>query len=329
MDAGLARGRGPLEEEGGDQFSVDHLFLDQDGVPTLVEVKRSSDHRIRREVVGQMLDYAAHAVAYWHVETIRGRFEAQCDGQGRDPAEQVGQLIEATPDDEEAIEAYWNQVDTNLRAGRIRLIFAADQIGGQLRRVIEFLNRFMDPVEVLGVEIRHYRGQGIRALVPRVVGQTMATQGKTSTGGPGKQWDEESFFRELEQRRGADEVRVARAILEWAKPRLTRVWWGRGSRSGSFVPILNHGYRDHQAFAVYTYGVVEIYFYWYAHKPPFDAEDRRLDLLRRINEATGADLPDESIHRRPRIRLASLSDEAVLQQFLAVYDWYLDQVRKT
>ena len=28
--------------------------------PTLVEVKRSSDTRIRREVVGQMLDYAAN-----------------------------------------------------------------------------------------------------------------------------------------------------------------------------------------------------------------------------------------------------------------------------
>lgn len=35
---------------------ADHLFVDQDAVPTLVEVKRSSDTRIRREVVGQMLD---------------------------------------------------------------------------------------------------------------------------------------------------------------------------------------------------------------------------------------------------------------------------------
>jgi hypothetical protein len=31
-------------------------------VPTLLEVKRSSDTRIRREVVGQMLDYAANGV---------------------------------------------------------------------------------------------------------------------------------------------------------------------------------------------------------------------------------------------------------------------------
>src|SRR3954454_8385238 len=38
-------------------LSLDHLFVDGDGIPVLVEVKRSSDTRIRREVVAQMLDY--------------------------------------------------------------------------------------------------------------------------------------------------------------------------------------------------------------------------------------------------------------------------------
>ena len=44
-------------------LSLDHLFLDQSGVPVLVEVKRASDTRARREVVAQMLDYAANGVA--------------------------------------------------------------------------------------------------------------------------------------------------------------------------------------------------------------------------------------------------------------------------
>ena len=48
----------PDDEDAAGRWSVDHLFLDQDAVPTLVEVERSSDTRIRREVVGQMLDYA-------------------------------------------------------------------------------------------------------------------------------------------------------------------------------------------------------------------------------------------------------------------------------
>lgn len=50
----------PGEANGSDRWSLDHLFLDQDGVPTFVECKRASDTRIRREVVAQMLDYAAN-----------------------------------------------------------------------------------------------------------------------------------------------------------------------------------------------------------------------------------------------------------------------------
>jgi hypothetical protein len=70
------------ESGGGDRWSVDHLFLDERGTPTLVEVKRSTDTRIRREVVGQMLDYAANALAYWSLADIRARFAAQCERRG-------------------------------------------------------------------------------------------------------------------------------------------------------------------------------------------------------------------------------------------------------
>ena len=33
----------PCEEEGTDRWSLDHLFIDQDGIPTLLEVKCSTD----------------------------------------------------------------------------------------------------------------------------------------------------------------------------------------------------------------------------------------------------------------------------------------------
>ncbi len=59
----------PIEEDASGRFAVDHLLLDQDGIPTFVEVKRSSDTRIRREVIGQMLDYVANAVAYLTVDS--------------------------------------------------------------------------------------------------------------------------------------------------------------------------------------------------------------------------------------------------------------------
>ena len=91
----------PVEEGGGDWMSLDHLFLDQDAIPTLVEVKRSSDTRIRREVVGQMLDYASNAVAYWSVDRLRAQLEAICKSRGVEPIESVAEPI-GEPVDETA-----------------------------------------------------------------------------------------------------------------------------------------------------------------------------------------------------------------------------------
>jgi hypothetical protein len=320
----------PAEEDGSGRWSLDHLFLDQDAIPTLVEVKRSSDTRLRREVVGQMLDYAANAVVYWPVESIRAKFEAACDSQGYDQDELVAELIEAGFDDDTAIEAFWSQVKTNLQAGRVRLIFVADETPAELRRIVEFLNEQMDPAEVLAVEIKQYVGQGIRTLVPKVIGQTAESQRKRSgSTSEGRQWDEPSFFEELERRRGAEEAGAARKILEWARPRMTRVWWGRGIRNGSFVPILNHKERDHQLFAVRTYGTAEIYFYWYQYKAPFDSEEKRQELLRRLNAIAGIDLPDEAITKRPGIPLSTLTDEVKLEGFVEVFEWVVQEILST
>jgi len=57
-----------MEERG--RWSLGHLFLDQDGIPTFVECKRASDTRARRDVVAQMLDYAANGTEYWGMGSI-------------------------------------------------------------------------------------------------------------------------------------------------------------------------------------------------------------------------------------------------------------------
>ena len=59
-EMGIADGAGA-----GDRWSVDHLLIDQDARPTLVEVKLEDNTEIRRKVVGQLLEYAAHATRYW------------------------------------------------------------------------------------------------------------------------------------------------------------------------------------------------------------------------------------------------------------------------
>ena len=176
--APLAAGQAgiPDREGGGSWWSIDHLLVDQDAVPTFVEVKRSSDTRSRREVVAQMLDYAANGAVFWTPAQLRGWFEAD-DPDGA--TERLLAVLGPSQDEPDAVaEAFWQMVGANLKEGRIRLIFVADEIPASLQRLVEFLNEQMPRVEVLAVEIRQYRAGGgeSAALVPRLIGQTSRAQ---------------------------------------------------------------------------------------------------------------------------------------------------------
>ena len=312
----------PGEEDGANRWSIDHLFLDQDAIPTFVEVKRSSDTRIRRQVVGQMLDYAANATAYWPIETIKARFEMRCQKQNVDSEIVLAELLT----DAMNYDDYWQMVKINLQAGRIRLIFLADHIPDELRSIVEFLNRQMDPAEVLAVEIPQFIGQGLRCLVPRVIGQTSEIQQKKS-GRTSPKWDEATFFDALQKRSVPLEIQYAQRVLIWAKQHVTRIDWGTGKQMGSFVPVIIHKNREHKLFAVWTYGAIELYFYWYAYKPPFDDENERLILLDKLNMIPGINISPENISKRPSIQLSQIASEEIFQKFITVFEWFIERIR--
>lgn len=313
----------PSDAEGSGRWSLDHLFLDQEGIPTLVEVKRSSDTRIRREVVGQMLDYAANGVAYWPVETIRAMYETRVQASGGDPATALAEFLRAdgTP------ESFWNAVKVNLQAGRIRMVFVADDIPPELRRVVEFLNNQMDPAEVLAVEVKQYVGGNFRGLVPRVLGMTEQGNRKKAAGAgatPERQWDEASFLAELESRFGAVETRVARRILEWARSRGGDFWWGKGAQSGSAYVNPFGARRRVWPFAMWTYGKIEVLFQLLKGYPEFADLERRRELQLRLNAIPGISITEEALTKRPSFPLAVLESEASFSAFRDAMGWVAD-----
>ncbi len=224
----------PVEAGGVATFSLDHLFLDADGVPVVVEVKRSSDTRIRREVVGQMLDYAANGVKYWPIAALRAAVDAEAaasrvGGSGAEPVSSeslIAGLREGLdPED------FWKAVESNLAAGRIRMLFVTDELPDELVRIIEFLNEQMSPAEVLGVELRQYVGQGQTVLVPRVVGRTTAAVVAKSPNG-GQRWNRESLLEAAKARRPGAEYRLIERLIHDADQRGAKLGWGRGISPG-------------------------------------------------------------------------------------------------
>jgi hypothetical protein len=153
--------------DGGGRWSLDHLFVTRDAVPVLVELKRAIDTRLRREVVGQILDYAANSTAYWQAGRIADSFAMTIAESGLDPEAVLREFI---GDREPA--TFWDQVDANFKAGRIKLVFVADEIPRELARIVEFLNDQMR-ADVRAVELRWFSGEGgVITLSPRVIGET-------------------------------------------------------------------------------------------------------------------------------------------------------------
>ena len=312
----------PSEEDGADRWSVDHLFLDQEAIPTLVEVKRSTDSRIRREVVGQMLDYAANGVIYWPLEKIRATFEASCQTRGEDPGEKLGEFLKSEKDTDPDQEKFWENAKTNLQAGKIRMIFVADKIPDELRRIVEFMNEQMDPAEVFAIEIKQFEGQGLKTLVPRVVGDVTSAAPTRLTG----KWDEASFFKEVE---GEEYEPGMRKVFEWAKAKTPDIRFGRGKDYGSFTPVFNHKGLELKLITGWTSGGIQIVFGYIQNQPPFEDEAKRIQFLNRLNSISGISLPGEVLKRYPSINASILKDDAVLNKFLQALDWALEQMRAT
>jgi hypothetical protein len=303
------------------RWSLDHLFIDSAGVPTLVEVKRSTDTRLRREVVGQMLDYAANAIVYWPIEQVRTMHESRCEQDGIDPEMCLREFVGTECD----VETFWKTVKTNLQAGRIRMVFLADEIPSELRRVIEFLNMQMDPAEVIGVELKQYVGSNVKTLVPALIGQTSGAAARKNEPREQRQWDEVSFMQELHEQSGADATETAKAILTWVRPRVNRLWFGSGARSGSIFPVLDRKGTGHTFFALWTYGSVECLFQYF--RGDMKADSKKKHLANLLNEIPGVIISGEMLSKRPSIDLQTLADPASLQKFFSAFQWAMDETK--
>src|SRR5690606_4410513 len=168
----LVRREQPIADSlnGSGRWALDHLFVTRDAVPILVEVKRATDTRLRREVIGQLLEYAANASAYWTPEIIAESYEQTAIASRQDPEATLQRFI----GDQEP-EAFWAAVHNSCKVGQVKLVIVADQIPRELALMVEFLNDQMR-AGVRAIELKWFAGDdGLLTLSPRIIGQTEKT----------------------------------------------------------------------------------------------------------------------------------------------------------
>jgi len=314
-EAGIALAGG----EGGSRFSMDHLFVDQDAIPTLVEVKRASDTRSRREVVAQMLDYAANLWA-WGPGEAASCLEQRCIDEQLDVAAELEAFLGPETDHHR----FWEQVDANIAAGRLRLVFVADRISRELRQIIEFLNSQLTRAEVVAVEVRQLKGEGITTLVSDVIGLTAAAVAAKAKGPrSGRHLTAEEFATALDERCSPDEATGVQTLMQWCEESGGWVSYGTGSAypacylnwrgpTGAIWPLIamlpNYMQVPLEALEV---------------RPPFDDPTRLAEFRSRLQNVPGVLLTTD---RRPSFPFAVVADAEQRAEVMGVLSWFVEQL---
>ena len=286
----------PQSLGGQGRWPVDHVFLDQDGVPTLVEIKRQSDVRLRREVIGQIMEYAAHAVAHLAPESLRALFEARCRLQELDAELELERHLEGADAD-----AFWRSASDNLRAGRVRLVLVADLIPPELRTIVEFMNRQMQPAELLAVELRQYQGEGLRALAPLVIGQTQESAQPRRSSAPVSTWTPEAILEALIGDTAAHAA--ASEIMAWTQANADKV---NVTASGATGPLFQRRGGSYYPFLINQQGELTLFFDFLAAQPVYAVRERRQAWAQDLIDA-GLNVDLGELDGRQSFKLSSLT----------------------
>lgn len=296
--------------DGSARWALDHLFVTRNATPVLVEVKRAVDTRLRREVVGQLLDYAANGVAYWQAGGLAAKFEASCEKHKKNPTEILEKFL---PEHLDA-DAFWAQVDANFRAGRIKLVFVADEIPRELARIVEFLNDQMD-ADVRAVELRYFEGEGgVKTLVPRIIGETERSRAQKAGSRPKLEpiSPEDWFVKHIEAR-GSRVVQGARAFLDVIAA--TGAETGVASTQGSVYSRLPTALgRPTYPLFLQKNGTGQIGLGYVATLPAFQSDESRQAIYKRFADAVGP-LSSSNIRGYPSFPLERLTEPSRLSAF--------------
>jgi hypothetical protein len=168
-----------------------------------------------------------------------------------------------------------------------------------------------------------------QTLVPRLIGQTEAArQAKGSVSR--RQWTQDEWLAVVRERRSARDAEAAEALFAWARDRSPPVivLFGTGTKdvSAQFGVRPPNGY----IFPFFIYwgylaSYVAIQFATMVSAPyvPFEREDMRRELQRRLNTIPGVSIPDDRIDRYPSFELGRLADADARRMFTDAMDWAL------
>ena len=228
-------------EVGVESGSIDLLLLDSAARIWVVETKLAGNPEIKKQVVGQVLGYASCA-AEWTAEDLERIGNDYLTRRRADGPNHLMELLTEDLGDEEQARTLLEAAAEHAQLGDITALIVVDEIPKELRRLVEWVNAHAS-FELLAMRVEVVPHEGSRLFIPTVVGASTRTR---PSGGQraNRQWDEASFFAELERRK-PDTVPAARQLFDWAQQQdRLEIRFGAGAETGAVTGAVRFGGDD-------------------------------------------------------------------------------------
>jgi len=240
--------------------ALDLLFIDASGRLTAVEAKLRKNSQVRREVVGQTLEYVSY-LSTWTVEDVERQAERYFSGTSTPErfkgmslysamcSSASGAGAEVLPDEDEMR----TRVAEKLNSKDIRAIIAVDRVVDPLRRIVTFLNG-VSSVTALLLEVLEYRAPDDTRLASiNVYGVSERLRTPASQRGV---WDEARFLEKLRAQARSELAAAVEMLFRFIQEEADSVIWGSGLEDGSAGFGVRRGGARFKVFGVTTKGQV-------------------------------------------------------------------------
>lgn len=201
--------------------NTDLIGVDKNGYIFIIETKLARNPEAKRQVIGQILEYAA----FLHekgIDWLNNVVRKQKEGLG------IMEYFEKLNEPDWDREKFEQNLSDNLNGGTFKLFIAVDEMNPDLQRVINYMSNVLE-VEIYALELRHFGDDtGMEILVPDVHGGK-----KRPTSQPRKTWTESTFFEDAGKRVDDVTLTTLRKLYD-VLGRLGEVDFGEGRTKGTF-----------------------------------------------------------------------------------------------
>ena len=278
---------------------ADLIVIGASGEITIIECKLKYNSESRREILGQILDYAS---ALWQMplETFAGQW-AKCSGQPLRTmlGENADFILE--------------NVRQYLEVGKFNLVLAVDEINPKLERIVTYLNRVTkDDVSVYAVAFKRVSVGPTEVLMPETFGLDQVEAKEVAAQGARHTWPQQAYREYLAAKHVAllstfDAMSVA---IESAGGDIIG---GHSLNENALVRQVVAGV-NLWPLAFYSFSDVptmQINFHYLKNNP------HRLEFLEYLTVDGGFELDVEGIKRsgysrKPKVELASITERQIL-----------------